>query len=88
MSIGLGGDDSDSESQFEYLTPFYREMEIATEYLHGSHESFKKLPRMERLKLLLFDEMKRKREQYFLLKQKQEMDKARVKGIPAKRSIR
>lgn len=61
---------------FEYMTSLFMETRIAMEYLHITHAEFLKLPADERMKAILYEEMKTKAEQYFRkqsdLKRKQE----------------
>ena len=50
---------------YERATQLYREIEIATDFLHCSHGEYKKLSKDEQLKLLFFYEMKYCREEYY-----------------------
>ena len=59
-------------ADYEHLTPLYVEMKIAAEYLHCSHGDFLKLPKDERMKFILYEEMVNKREQYFRKKSETE----------------
>jgi hypothetical protein len=46
---------------FDHITPLEIEMKICCEYLHCPHKNFTALPFEERLKLLLYEEMQRRR---------------------------
>ena len=54
---------------YNILTPLYITMKICAEYLHCSHLEFLKLSREEKMKWYLFEEMKRRRKDYFDKKQ-------------------
>jgi len=65
---------------FEHRTKLNLELEICSKYLGGMlHKDFKKLPREEKLKWYLFREMEMKREEYFIKKQQEALNKARSK---------
>jgi len=61
------------KDKYEVVTLFWREMKICTEYLHCSHREFLELSKIERVKLLLFEQIERERETYFVKKQLEEL---------------
>ena len=72
--MGLG-DPSSSDPvvkrpDYETATPLFIEMKIATEYLGGAHSEFLNLSLEDRMKLILYDEMKAKAEDYHRKKSK------------------
>jgi len=62
------------EPNFEVLTLLNLEMRLTTKYLDGRHSTFKKLSRDDRSKLIIFDEIETKREDYLFNKRKLEME--------------
>ena len=63
---------------FEHRTILELELKICSEYLGGmTHMVFEKLPRSEKLKWYLYEELTRKREEYISKKELAEMNKIR-----------
>ena len=65
VAMGLGNihdpNPKNRVPDFDHITPFEVEMKICCEYLHCSHKQYTALPSEEKLKLLLYEEMQRKR---------------------------
>jgi len=59
-------------------TPLYRDMYISTEILHCSHEEFVKLPKVEKIKLRMYLNLKINKEKYYHDKALQEMEEKRM----------
>ena len=63
------------EPNYEYMTPLETEMKICAKYLHCTHDKFCRLPNDEKLKWLLYEEMKIGRMEYRNKKQELETKK-------------
>jgi hypothetical protein len=50
--------------EFEWITPLEIEMKICTEYLHQPHSYFLSLSKEDRIKLYLYEEMQRDRQEF------------------------
>ena len=54
-------------------------MKICCEYLHTPYCEYKKLPFREKMKLILYEELERKRQNYFQNKTRQDQAKQKEK---------
>ncbi len=66
----MGLASGETEADFEHITILCREMKICSEFLHCTHQEFKRLDFEESLKWYLYDEMERSREAFFAKKSK------------------
>ena len=71
-----GEEKIEKRPDFEKRTKLNREIHICKEYLGGlSHKEFEKFPRTEKMKYYLFEEMERRREDFFMRKQKEDISR-------------
>ena len=84
--LELGLDSRGQEARFETLTPMFREMTVCR-WLSIDHAEFLRKPFDEKIKWLFFEEMERRREEYFQKKQADHMrqEQAKMKAQAANR---
>lgn len=68
----MGLDSGKDPAHFEILTPLWKQMRIC-QWLGIAHADFMRLPRDEKTKWLCYEEMERRRTEFFENKQMQEM---------------
>ena len=73
---GLGG----KGPNYKLLTPLNIEMRICANFLHIPHSVFSNFSREEKIKWFLFEEMERKREDFFNKEQIEHINHIKNKG--------